>query len=249
MSGKRATPESPLKWERLVGPGLCSETNWLKVSSKEVTTHTHTHNKIYTSTHAHKSKDGPLLPWEQPAKSCEWDVFKWKSICTPPPLPCTNPDSFQTPPVRLSSPLLLPCLGAFGHGWSHCKDSTAQRFLRRLSNPKWNQRGRWGVCEQKLINTKKKATKTFREREYEWEEARLWFNSNCHVPAWNGDRLILALIWIYKMILSYLGRGLWMDASAGGKKVSRGPEDLAEDMWQNLSGKLRLKFFPLQLFC
>lgn len=168
-----------------------------------------------------------------------------------PPSPLHKSRFISDTPVRLSSPLLLPCLGAFGHGWSHCKDSTAQRFLRRLSNPKWNQRGRWGVCEQKLINTKKKATKTFREREYEWEEARRWFNSNCHVPAWNGDRLILALIWIYKMILSYLGRGLWMDvnACAGGKKVSRGPEDLAEDMWQNLSGKLRLKFFPLQLFC
>ena len=46
------------------------------------------------------------------------------------------------------------------------------------------------------------------------------------------------------------GEGAVNGCKRGGKKKGlKGLEDLAEDMWQNLSGKLRLKFFPLQLFC
>lgn len=97
-------------------------------------------------------------------------------------------------------------------------------------------------CVRILINTEKKnPTKTLEEQEWKWVGTWRWFNSNCHVPAWNGDRLILALIWIYKMILSHLGRELGVNNGARGKKLR--PEDLTEAMWHSLSGKLRFKFF------
>lgn len=87
--------------------------------------------------------------------------------------------------------------------------------------------GGWVV--QKVINRGKK---TLSESGWEWEEVRWWFNSNCHVPAWNGGRLILALIWIYKVILSYLWRRLVVDASMEGWGL--GDEDLTEYMRQNV---------------
>lgn len=74
---------------------------------------------------------------------------------------------------------------------------TAQRILSRLWDPEWSRGGGQGV--QKVINTEGKIY--LEEWGREWEEVWQWFNSNCHVAAWNGGRLILALIWIY-IILS-----------------------------------------------
>lgn len=121
-------------------------------------------------------------------------------------------------PLVSPRPPSLPCLGAFGHGWSHCKDSTAQRFLRRLSNPQ-RKPVEAGVSAETNKHGEKKQQRHLRKG-VRWEEVWRWFNSNCHVPAWNGDRLILALIWIYKMILSHLGRELGVGTSARGRKKS-----------------------------
>ena len=149
----------------------------------------------------------------------------------PPPSPAQIQIHFRHP----RSPLLTPPSPMSWCVWPWLVALQRQHspeVFKKIIEPAVKPEGAVGG-EQKLINTKKKATKTFGEREYEWEEARRWFNSNCHVPAWNGDRLILALIWIYKMILSYLGRGLWMDASAGGKKRSQG----APRIWLRICDK------------
>lgn len=120
-------------------------------------------------------------------------------------LPCTNPDSFSffTP--------VFPCPGAFDHGWSRCKGSTAQRFLSRLSKPAVKTAGsRSETNEQR----DKSPTKTFMETERECDQPRPWFNSNCRV---------LALLWIFGAIPGHLVKQLRAALAHGWKEM----EDLA----------------------
>lgn len=115
-------------------------------------------------------------------------------------LPCTNPDSFSffTP--------VFPCPGAFDHGWSRCKGSTAQRFLSRLSKPAVKTAGsRSETNEQR----DKSPTKTFMETERECDQPRPWFNSNCRV---------LALLWIFWAIPGHLVKQLRAALAHGWKR-------------------------------
>lgn len=159
---------------------------------------------------------------------------------------CTNPDSFQRT-LSMSPHPLLPCLGAFAHAWLGPIDGIAQRFLSRL----WNlQKSWWGlgcVRRNSWVQRGKESLIGTWKRQTEGEDVRYWFNWNCHVPAWNWDRLIIASVWIYEMIPTIWGGcRKWMLAQKG-KKLRL--KDLAEDTtWHGLSGKLKLKFFRLSFY-
>ena len=174
---------------------------------------TRTHTIRHTQSHAHtQSEDGPLLPWEQPAKSCEWDVFKWKSMCSLSPphksrfisdIPLVSP----RPPFSPLSWCVWPWLVALQRQHS-------PEVFKKIIEPAAKPAEAGGCAETNKHWEKKRHLR----KGVRWEEGWRWFNSNCHVPAWNGDRLILALIWIYKMILSHSGRELGVGTSARGGK-------------------------------